>query len=268
MRHLADPDPAIRHAALTVFEAFAPEGRVGLVAPLLRDPVRAVRLQAVWLLAPAAGAMAGTVDAEAFSRAADEFIASRRAMADRPEARTTLGSFLAQLGRREEAKEEYRAALRLAPRYTPAYVNLSDLFRADGSEQQAAATLRDGLAIVPDDATLHHALGLSLARAGQRVEAVEELRRAAELATGEDAARFTYAYAVALHGEGRVAAAIATLERARDRHPRDADVLFALATFHRDAGRTAKALEYALLLQQAHPEDPNARALVASLRTP
>jgi tetratricopeptide (TPR) repeat protein len=239
--------------------------RIGPVAPLLRDPVRTVRLQAAWVLAPAAGALGSRDDATAFARAAEEFIESRRGMADRPEARTTLGFFLAQLDRRQEAKDEYRAALRLAPRYTPAYVNLSDLHRGEGSEQQAEKVLREGLGVVPEDATLHHALGLSLARGGKRMEAVAELKKAADLAAGDEAVRFTYAYAVALHGEGRFQEAIAALERARARAPRDREVLFALATFHRDAGQRPKALEYAVLLQQAYPGDPEARALVESL---
>jgi tetratricopeptide (TPR) repeat protein len=262
-RHLADPDPSVRRAALMVFESLPPDRRRDRVAPLLRDPVRSVRLEAAWLLAPASGALAGSADQAAFSRAAEELIASRRYRGDRPEDRTTLGVFLAQLGRREDAISEYRAARRLSPRYTPAYVNLSDLQREQGAERDAEHTLREGLAVVPDDAMLHHALGLSLARSGRRSEAVQELKRAAELSTD---VRFAYTYAVALHSSGHEKEAIDRLEQARGRAPRDRDVLFALATFHRDAGRISKALQYAEQLQAFYPEDPDAPALVRSLR--
>jgi tetratricopeptide (TPR) repeat protein len=263
-RHLADPDPSVRRAALMVFEAFPPEARRAPLTPLLGDPIRSVRLQAAWLLAPASAAFAGTAGETAFARAAEEFIASRRYRADRPEDRTSLGFFLAQLGRRAEAIAEYRAALRLSPRYTPAFVNLSDLQRQDGMEREAEQTLREGLALVPDDAMLHHALGLSLARSERQSEALQELKRAAALSTD---VRLTYAYAVALHSSGRVSEAIETLERARAREPRDRDVLFALATFHRDAGRIGKALVYAEQLQVLYPDDLDARALVDSLRS-
>jgi tetratricopeptide (TPR) repeat protein len=198
-----------------------------------------------------------------FARASEEFIASRRYRADRPEDRTSLGLFLAQLGRRAEAIAEYRAALRLSPRYTPASVNLSDLQRQEGMEREAEQTLREGLALVPEDAVLHHALGLSLARSQRQSEALQELKRAAALSTD---VRTTYTYAVALHSSGRVSEAIETLERARAREPRDRDVLFTLATFHRDAGRIRKALAYAEQLQLAYPDDPDARMLVDSLR--
>jgi tetratricopeptide (TPR) repeat protein len=261
--HVADPDPTVRRAAVMVFDALPLDVRRASVAPLLRDPVRSVRVQAAWVLAPVAAALAGSDDEPAFARAADEFIASRRYRADRPEDRTTLGTFFAQMGRRDEAMEEYRAARRLSPRYTPAYVNLSDLQRQEGREPEAERTLRQGLAAMPKDPTLHHALGLSLARSGRQAEAIDALKRATELS---DDARFAYPYAVALHSAGRVQAAIDMLEQARGRDPRDRDVLFALATFHRDAGRMSRALEYAEQLQRYYPEDPEAHALVASLR--
>ncbi len=263
--HLADPDPTVRRAAVMAFDALPFEVRRAPVAPLLRDAVRSVRIQAAWVLAPVAAALTGSDDEPAFARAADEFVASRRYRADRPEDRTTLGTFFAQLGRRDEAIEEYRAALRLSPRYTPAYVNLGDLQREAGREQEAERTLRQGLAAMPKDPTLHHALGLSLARSGRQAEAIDALKRATELS---DDTRFAYPYAVALHSSGKVQAAIDVLERARVRDPRDRDLLFALATFHRDAGRSSRALEYAEQLQRYYPEDPDARALVMSLREP
>lgn len=260
-RHVADPDPMVRRAAASVFEALAPESRAP-VTPLLRDPRRSVRLQAAWVLAPAAGTLAGTPDEQAFRNAAEEFIAARRFAADRPEDRTTLGTFYLHLGRRQEAAAEFRAALRLWPRYTPARVNLSDLQREEGNEQEAERTLRQGLALAPADPVLHHALGLSLARSGRQREAVAELKRAADLSQD---ARLIYIYAVALHSSGSVNEAITVLEKARLRHPRDRDLLFALAAFHRDAGRIPKALDYAKQLQHFHPDDPEARALVNSL---
>ena len=262
-RHVGDPDPSVRRAALSVFEALPPDDRVGLAGRLLRDPVRSVRLQAAWLLAPALASLAGTAQEAAFTRAADEFIASRRDRADRPEDRTTLGIFYGQMGRTPEAVAEYRAAIRLAPRFPAAYINLSDLQREQGKEPDAERTLRDGLSMVPNDPILHHALGLSLARTARAAEAVAELKRASELSTE---ARFSYAYAVALHSSGKVDDALTILERARGRHPRNREVLFALATFHRDAGRTAKAMEYAEQLRRFYPDDAEAQALIASLR--
>lgn len=261
---VGDPDPLVRRATLDLVETLDPRERIRWATPLLSDSVRAVRTQAAWVLAPASAALPSTEEQQAFARAAEEFVASQRYNADRPESRVTLGTFLAQLGREAEAATEYRAALRLAPRYVPAYVNLADLLRSRGMEADAARTLRDGLAVAPDNAVLHHALGLSLARSGDTPGAVAELGKAASLAP--DDARLAYAYAVALNSAGRAAEAFQTLDAALARNPDDRDLLFALATFHRDAGHAAEALRYAERLQRAAPTDPEARALVQSLR--
>ena len=260
---LDDSDPAVRRAALLVLDALSPADRADLAAPLLADPVRAVRIEAARILAPAAAAVSTGEYASAWRKAEAEFIASQRYNGDRPESHVALGNFIMQMGRAGEAEAEYRTALRLEPRYLPAYVNLADLYRATAREADAERTLRAGLAVAPGDPTLHQALGLSLARSGRVAEAVAELGRAAALAPGDP--RMTYAYAVALNSAGRGPEAIALLERARQSHPADRDILLALTTFTRDAGDLVAARRYAGLLFNAHPNDPDARALLQSL---
>ena len=259
-----DSDPLARRAALQIVEALPPAERVNLAAPLLADPSRAVRIHAAWVLAPVASTLPTTGARAALTRASNEFIASQRYLADRPENRVTLGAFFAQLGRSGEAEAEYRAALRMRPSEVSAYVNLADLYRARGDEPGAERLLREGLRAVSDEPNLHHALGLSLARSGRVEEARASLARAAELAPEQP--RFAYAHAVALHSSGSVDAAVEVLEAALRRHPADYDLLFALATFHRDAGRRDAARAAARRLREAHPGDPTAERLHRSLQ--
>jgi predicted CXXCH cytochrome family protein len=261
-----DPSALVRRAALEILDESPAQDRIRVATPLLEDRYRSVRLEAAWVLAPAS-AQLGATQRGAFARAAEEFVASQRYNADRAENRVRLGIFFARLGggRDADAIAEYRAALRVGPRYAPAYVNLADLLRVAARDAEAEQTLRAGITAVPGDPTLHHALGLLLARAGRRDEAATELGRAASLAP--DDARFAYVYAVALNSTGRVREAIRELDRARLRHPDDRDLLFALATFHRDAGQRTAALRYATLLVTAHPDDAEARALMQSLQS-
>ena len=76
-------------------------------------------------------------------------------------------------------------------------------------------------------------------------------------------ARFAYVHAVALNSAGKPHEAIAVLEASHARHPADRDVLFALVTINRDAGRNDAALAWAGRLAAI---DPEARALVDQLR--
>lgn len=196
---IEDPSPLVRLAAIEAFDALPPLQRRALL-PLLDDPTRVVRMRAARALAMLADDAFDAKALEAFRKAADEYVAAERHNADRPEHRTNLGGFLADRGDYAAAEGEYRAALRLDARFTPAWANLADTMRAQGREADAESVLREGLAQSPKDAMLHHALGLSLVRQQRKDEALRELRRAAELDPAN--ARFEYVYEVALEELG------------------------------------------------------------------
>lgn len=193
---LEDPSPLVRAAAIDAFDALPPLQRRSLV-PLLGDPLRIVRMRAARALAPLADDAFDAAGLDAFRKATAEYVAAERHNADRPEHRTNLGGFLAERGDYVSAEAEYRAALRLDGRFAPAWANLADMFRALGREADTETTLREGLSMSPSDATLHHALGLSLVRQQRKDEALRELRRATEL--DPDNARFRYVYEVAVN---------------------------------------------------------------------
>jgi len=233
-RGLKDADPLVRRASVTAAAGLPLERRVPLVAPLLDDPVRTVRIEAASSLASAGEKALDPAQRASFDRAAAEFEAVQRYNADRPEAHVALGSFFAQRGRHADADKAYRKALEMDPDYVPAYVNLADLYRAQGRDADAEATLREGLKQVPGSAPLEHAYGLSLARLKRMPEALAALARAAKLAP--DDARFAYVYAVALNSSGDARAALAEIDRALVIHPDDRELLNAGAAFARDAG--------------------------------
>jgi len=191
---LKDPSPLVRRSSIAVFEQLPPLQRKA-VMPLLDDPSRIVRMQAARTLAPLADDAFEPVALEAFRKAAAEYVAAERFNADRPEHRTNLGGFLAERGETVAAEAEYQAALKLDPRFVPAWANLADLRRLQGREAEAEAALREGLTRVPDAAALHHSLGLSLVRQQRKDEALRELKRATELEPGN--ARYRYVYDVA-----------------------------------------------------------------------
>ena len=261
---LQDPSPLVRMAALDAYQNLPPLERKA-VAPLLGDPSRAVRIQAARVLAPVAADALDANANDAFRKAAGEYVAAELFNADRPENRTNLGGFHADRGEYAASEAEYRAALQLDDRFVPAWINLADLMRLQGREGDAAASLRAGLAISPDDPTLHHALGLSLVRQQDATAALAELRRAYELAP--ENARFAYVYGVALHSSGQARKGIATLQRALLRAPNDRNLLAALASFQAEAGDTGAALTHANRWLELYPDDPDARALVDSLRS-
>jgi tetratricopeptide (TPR) repeat protein len=263
-KSLSDPDPMVRIGALDMLEGVPVVQAWPLAAPLLTDSNRGVRIRAAALLAAVPTARLSPADRERFERAADEFIVAQRFNADRPEARSALGSFLRRRGQMAAAETEYVAALRLSAQYVPAAINLADLFRQLGRESEGERVLRTALTTSGRDAGLHHSLGLTLVRLKRIDDAIEELRIAAEL--DPDRARYAYVYAVALHSAGHVQKSITILKQSLARHSRDHDTLLALISFYRETGDVASALAVARQFALVVPEDQNVARLIQELR--
>jgi Flp pilus assembly protein TadD len=153
--------------------------------------------------------------------------------------------------------------LRLDPAFVPALVNLADLDRVRGMDQQGAELLHKALEIEPNNADVQHSLGLLLVRQHDYSGALDLLRRASELAP--DNARYSYVYAIALNSTGASGQAMAVLDEAHLQHPTDRDVLMALVSIARDTGDLATALRHARELAALDPADTRLRALVLDL---
>jgi Flp pilus assembly protein TadD len=116
-----------------------------------------------------------------------------------------------------DAENEFKAALRLNPQYTPAAVNLADLYRLLGRNGDGQNVVRTALSHSPNSPDLHQALGLALTRLKRTEESLNEFQRAAELDPGR--ARYVCVYAVALHSAGQADAALAVLKQNLTRPP-------------------------------------------------
>jgi predicted CXXCH cytochrome family protein len=260
---IADASPLVKFAVPRALPASPPPTIVQALAPLLSDPVRVVRIEAARALAGTDLLALTPPQQTALVKATTELVTAEMVDAERPEAHLNLG--LLDLRRRQlaEAEAEYRTALRLDPVFVPAMVNLADLDRARGMDEQGAELLRKAMSIEPDNAGVRQSLGLFLVRQHDYAGALDMLRRATELAP--DNARYAYVYGVALNSSGAPAEAMALLERAHQQHPTDRDILMALVSIARDTGDFAVALRHARALGALDPGDARLRALVSEL---
>ena len=247
-RLLKDGDPLVRAAAVRYLEVTDVKTLLELGLPLLEDPILLVRTEAARTLAPLASLDLPDAPKKRLVAALEEYLATQLAVAELPEAHLNIGLVELAAGDAKAAEQAYRTALRLDPRFGPAYANLADLYRALGREGDGEAVLREGLVAVPDDASLHHALGLLQVRRKELTKAIDPLAKAAQLAP--DNARYAYVYALAVQGTGDVPKAIALLEAALARHPNDRDILAALVLYHQQSGHAEAAGEYARRLKE------------------
>ncbi|MFO1082498.1 MAG: cytochrome c3 family protein [Reyranellaceae bacterium] len=251
---LADPDPVVRAAAVEAAAGLRDPGRLaGPLAALLRDPVRAVRLEAVRALAGPTELRLSEADRTAFRAALDEYLATQAYNADRGEAHMNRALLEIRRGNGLLADDHLTLAIAVDPTFVPAYVQLADLYRGRRDEAKAAAILRQAIALNPESGLAHHSLGLSLVRQRGLEAATEEFARAAQLDPGN--ARYGYVYAVALEQGGRPGDAMKVLDEVLTRHPYDAEALQAGAAWAVQRGDRQKAVGYLEQLREIAPGD-------------
>lgn len=226
---LRDASAMVREAAVNAYASAPPTQRALHLPSLLVDPARSVRLAAVRTLAGVPESDLKPADRGRFTAGLKDYILAQEFNADRPEARTNLGTLYAERGDAARAQAQYRAAIELDSGFFHASINLADLLQHLGRETDGEQVLRRALRSSPKAALLRYALGLSLVRQKRVAAALVELRAAAEL--DADNVRFAYVYAVALHDTGNRGQALAVLQQALKRAPGNGALMQAARSF-------------------------------------
>jgi len=177
----ANTDGLVRLGAARALRGLSSPDALRIGLGLLDDPLRAVRIEAARNLA---GTPANVFSEEQRSRlqlVLDELIQAELASAERPEAHINLATIYMSLGQSRDVERELLTALRLAPDFVPALVNLADWYRYQHKDAAAEPLLRRAVRFDPMAAEPAYALGLLLVRLHKMNEALFWLRKAAEL---------------------------------------------------------------------------------------
>jgi len=261
-----DPDPLVRRAAMEALTDLDAQTRVPIAFRLLTDPVRSVRLEALGAVLDTPPGSLAADQQRWLDAAIAEYRRVQEFNADRADARVNVGMLEMRVGNPDAAQKAFEAAIRLQPSFAPAYVNLADLFRAQGDEAKAEQALRAGLQVDPNTAELHEALGLALVRQKRLREGATEVARAAQLRP--DVPRYAYVQAIALNELGDVRGAIKVLADSHDRHPGERQTVMALVEYSAKAGDRAAAIRWAKTLVELSPGDPQAEQVLRQLGGP
>jgi Tfp pilus assembly protein PilF len=247
MRAGHDSSPVVRRTVAVAARDLPPEQRVEVVRPLLRDESRTVRVEAVAAVLGVHASGWSKADREALKSATAEYIEARSYNTDRGEGLVDMAHVATLSGDFKHAEANLREALEIDPTFTAAYVNLADLYRAQGRDEEAESVLVEASKKAADTAAVEFALGLTLVRLGRHDEAMAHLRRAYE--TRPETIRFGYVYAVALFDSGKRQAALSTLDEIQRRYPANREILRLLAGYNQQMGRTKAAERYGKELQ-------------------
>ena len=181
-------------------------------------------------------------------------------MLERADALIAQGNSAESAGRLEEARELYREAVRLAPQYARAHLNLGIALEALGDSAGAVASHEQALAL--DGANPYAAYNLGKLRFahGAPGEAERLLRQA--LRSRPDFPEARIVLGCALAAQDRPEAAAAELEAALQKKARDFGALYHYGTVLRRLGRLDEAREALRRALQVDPGNVDAHAML------
>ena len=260
---LYDDDPMLRVSTVRSLEFLPIHQRYQLLQPLLDDEVTAVRMEVAVSLAAVPLDQLDSKQADALRAVFDEYLAVQRQHADMPGVNLQMGIFLVTRGDYPAAEAAYREALFLNPQLIPARLNLADLLRTQGREDEARDQLLAALEVAPENGNALHALGLLETRNANPAIALNYLGRAA--AVESEGTRHRFVYAIALHDLGKPEQAVTELKKLLRQVPANQDVLLALTNYSAELGRREEALEYAGKLVQMAPGNQGYQQLYQQL---
>ncbi len=247
----ADPEPLLRRTAAASLALTDPAERVSLLAPLLSDPVKAVRLAAVAQLAGVPRELFEAYQREALDRGLDEYRSAMAYSLDFAAQAMNLGNLAVSLGRPGEAERHFRGALEIDDLFYPAKMNLAVLANGQGRNEEAETLLREVLEAYPENADAAYSLGLLLVEMGRPAEAVNQLLLAVQGMPRN--ARARYNLGLLLQQQGRLDEAAAELAAALELEPESLDYLYALADHRLRRGQLEQTLALAERMIAAHP---------------
>lgn len=200
---LRDESPIVRAAAAAAHDGNAdPNLLTRRLVPLLRDPIRAVRIEAARVIVLNGVQRLSGTDDQALAAALEEYRIGLNNDGDRAGAHLTLGALAEQLGSEPTAEKEYRISIALEPNSSGGRANLAALLgrkmeqlaqdpnaidKLQALQQEIESLREDELKLLQRDAdllpkngNLQYRLGLALYLAGDFAEAERRLQNAVD----------------------------------------------------------------------------------------
>jgi predicted CXXCH cytochrome family protein len=263
---LTADEPLLRHVAASAEAEPDIRQRAARLAPLLSDPVKAVRLDAVSALAGIPGDLLKPYQRDALRDGIEEYRKTMAYSLDFASSGLNLGNLYSGLGDAATAEKYYRLALEIDDLFYPAKMNLALLVAGAGRGGEAETLYRQVLAAYPDNHDAAYSLGLLLAELGKPQEAAEWLTDAARGMPRH--ARVRYNLGLLLQQLGRLDQAEQALEAAVALDPANADALLALGDYYLRRGRAREASAVADRLIALAPTQPMGPQLKAAAERP
>ena len=205
--YLLHKEDLIRLSAASAATLLAPIDRVKLLTPLLKDPNKAIRVNAARSLLDN---KVLTANKTAFDQAFKELQHANTINSWRAEGRMNQGITAIQRGDLITAEVAFRTSINIEPYFDTGYINLADVYRSLNKPAQVSSVLLKGMNKLPKSGLMKYAYGLHLVRQKSLDKAIAFFDES--LALSPDNAQYAYTYILAMDSAGHSTKALMKLK--------------------------------------------------------
>lgn len=260
---LKSSDAQVRYEALRSLMSFPPAQYVNAVVPLLNDKVRAVRIAAADLFSALPKAEIPSAYFSAYTNANAELMNYLLYQADFAHGNISIADYYARTGDQKNAEKFYLRALQKDSLANLTRINLARLYNMQGRNKEALDILQSAAVIDDKNAQIFYDLALLHNEMNDQPAALRNFQKAYELKMQNP--RLYYNYALLLQQSGQGAKAIGVLEAGLKTDANSAIIYYALVYVYLQNGQLGKAREYATVLKQLDPDNPDYQQLFGML---
>jgi tetratricopeptide (TPR) repeat protein len=262
---LKDPDPHVRYRTVRSLEGFDPASWNTHAAPLLNDPVRAVRIAVADLFVGLPQNMipeSAMPVLESPRKELEKFILYQ---SDFSVGNLMAGDYYTKTREYAVAEKYYRKALRMDSLMNYARLNLSAVQSSQGKNNDALKTLNDAIIVDPRNDRAYYNKALLLAEMNDVTGAFENFAKAIALQTSNP--RVYYNYGILLQQSEEPELAEKIFKKGISLDSLNGDLNYALAVLYLNSGKAEKADGPIEILRKYHNANPDFAALLHQTTT-
>lgn len=256
---LNDPDPLLRYTAVENYQASDSAVLMKIIAPLLNDPVKSVRMEAAYRLSTHPKNAFNEHQVLLFDKALGEYLHAQEYVADFPTGRYNLGNFYTKTKDLAKAEENYREAITIDNLLFPAKINLAILYYQQGKLPQAENLLHDLVKNHPELTEGYYYLALLYGEQKKYQEAITLLETASTLQQASP--RIFYNLGLLYQMTGQNTKCEAAFVKGLKTDPCNYDLLYALFAFYVNKDDRVKATPAIEKLRSCYPREQSVRDL-------
>jgi len=261
---MMDEEALIRRTAVGTIFIPEPERLAKVIAPLLYDPIKTVRIEAASRLSGEMAKLLNTEQQAVFQDVLQEYIAAMEYTADFAGSRHNLANLYNEMDRPEDAIRQYEQAIRIDNRFYPAKMNLAVLYSQRGQNKSAEKLLREVVRDEPELYDAAYSLGLLLAEMQNYTEGVKYLEIASQGLP--ERGRIFYNLGLIYAFLQNAASAEEALRTALSLEPQSLDFQYGLADFYLKTGQFEMARPIVEDMISMHAANPIGTQMMEYIR--